>query len=181
MESDWKGIPDGYAWPRLSYDPTSGIVVVELHSKTFGAGFVPTRLFSRDSEQTEYRPVVDWDSQFSSESIVFAGDSTHAAFNSVEYTRLRDDQVSGDWNGLFLWNIATSVASCLVDRNTLKVPSGFSRAWPTNVLALPSDMRHLYCSLGLQRDDGRCSYHVAAISLETRTVNLLSDLKATFY
>src|SRR5690349_1291579 len=122
--SDWIGIPEGYVWPHLSFDPTSGIVVVELRSKFFGARFLPTRLFRRGSEQTDYRPVVDWDKQLSSESIVFAGDGIHAAFNSVKYNDIRDDHVSADWSGIFLWNTRDDSVSCLTDPATLKVPSG---------------------------------------------------------
>ena len=181
MSHDLVGIPEGYAWPHLSYDPTSGIVVVELHSKSFGARFLPTRLFRRGSEQSEYRPLVDWDTRLSSESVVFVGDGIHAAFNSVKYSDIQDEHVSGDWNGIFLWDSHVDSVTPLTNSNTLKIPSGFTRAWPTNLLAIPADMKRVYCSLGLQREDGRAFYHVAAINVDTHAVELLTELKSTFY
>jgi ATP-dependent Clp protease ATP-binding subunit ClpA len=49
------GIPAGYAWPRLLYNPASEVLIVELRAA--GQQFMPTRLFMRHKDSDRYEQI----------------------------------------------------------------------------------------------------------------------------
>jgi hypothetical protein len=180
MSADWLGIPEGYVYHRLAFEPTARLMVLELRPKSFGKSFLPTRLFMRRADDNYYRDVVSWESHLSSQSVVFAGDGLLAAFNSERYAWIKEKTAGADWHGVFLWSLRTDSVSCCASPATLIIPAGFSQGWIGDLLAFSPDHKDIYATVGLQKGL-RAHYYVAALKLATVTVEPITELKSTFY
>jgi hypothetical protein len=183
MVPDWLGIPEGYVYSSLTYEPTAKLVVVELQSKSLGKAFLPTRLFVRRVDENDYTPVVNWESSVSAESVVFAQDGLLAAFNSSRYTSIEEHHVGANWNGVYLWRLGSGEVSCCVDTASLVVPEGFSRGWITKLMGFSAHRNQLYVQVGLQNPPAEFTahYYLATLDLDNRSVHPITELKGTFY
>jgi hypothetical protein len=183
MIPDWLGIPEGYIYTRLSYESVAKLVVVELHSKSLGKGFLPTRLFVRHPEQNDYQPVVQWDSNLSSESAIFAGDGALAAFNSMKYRPAEEEFVGADWSGIYLWDLQTGLVSCCAKAEALVLPAGFSLGSVSELLGFSPDHKRINVVAGLHDSPNsyRVRQYIATLNLANQSIELITELKSTFY
>ncbi|HET7208998.1 MAG TPA: hypothetical protein VFI95_20650 [Terriglobales bacterium] len=183
MSLDWLGIPEGYICSNLAYEPTANLVVAELQSRSLGKAFLPTRLFARRVDENDYAPVVKWESNLSTESVIFAQDGVLAAFNSTRYTSIEEDHLGAHWNGVFLWRLDSGQVSSCVDGASLGVPEGFSRGWVTKLMGFSINRKLLYVQVGLQNapTDFGVQYYIATLDLDTRAIATITELRGTFY
>jgi hypothetical protein len=183
MSLDWLGIPAGYIYSNLAYEPIAKLVVAEVRSRSLGKAFMPTRLFARRVDENDYAPVVKWESNLSTESVVFAQDGILAAFNSTRYTSIEEDHVGAHWNGVFLWRLDSGQVSPCVDSASVVVPEGFSRGWVTKLMGFSTTRKLLYVQAGLQNapKDFRVQYYIATLDLENRAIATITELRSTFY
>jgi hypothetical protein len=95
-------------------------------------------------------PLVDWENQLSTESVIFAANGTLAAFNSHRYGPISEERVSANWNGLYLWNLDSGDISRCVADGELIVPEGYSRGWITDLLGFSEDLKRIHVKVGLE-------------------------------
>jgi Clp amino terminal domain, pathogenicity island component len=98
---EWQeqGIPDGYGFAQLLFNPPTGILIAEMCHGT-AALFLPNRLFWRHKDGEGYKPLGTPGEDCSQESAVTALNKPLLFFNSSKMVR-EGRHARGKWDGLY--------------------------------------------------------------------------------
>jgi len=173
------GVPAGYAWPRLLYNPASETLILELHGA--GKELLPTRLFMRHKDAEAYLQIDSPDEDLSYESPVTCDKQPLVVFNSIRWDKSR---TGGDWAGIYAFNLHTRELALCVSKESLIFEDPHTRAWVSALVFLADDGRKLFVNVGIERSSGSggaVNYHLASLDLTTKRVELIAPLKDVFF
>ena len=182
---EWQqeGIPPGYGFSQLLYNPPSGIQIVEL-CHGVSERFHPNRLFVRLKGAEKYEQLGMPEESCSQESAVTSPGQPILFFNSNRLT-IDGDRVSGNWDGLYSVDLETLTIVRCASKETLKLPVPYNDCWVTNLMCLSADGKLLYLTIGMCEMTGstgrEIAYYLAQFDMETRNLETISRLRAIFF
>jgi hypothetical protein len=182
---EWKeiAIPKGLGPCRLLYNPPSGIVIAELSS--IGDEFSPNRLYIRKTDSPKYEPIKLSGQMLSSESAVTSLGRPSLFYLSNKFTK-RDKGFSGDWEGLYSFDLQQRTHLKIADKDSLRLPPPYVEGWVTGLLDVSADASELYLTIGMmppKSSDGfqAVTYQLARMDLPTGNIHVISQLKGAFF
>ncbi len=182
---EWQqaGIPAGYGFSQLLYNPPTGIQIVELCHGT-SERFHPNRLFVRLKGAERYEQLGTPEENCSQESAVTSPGQPILFFNSNRLM-IRGDRVSGDWDGLYSVDLEKLTIVRCASKETLILPAPYSDCWVTNLLSLSADGKLLYLTIGMCEITGstrqEIAYYLAQFDVGNGNLETISRLGATFF
>jgi hypothetical protein len=165
------GIPAGYQWKTLLYNPPSESIVVEM-ARTEGH-LTLSRLFTRHIAAEVYERIGDPPNDVSYESLVTCEEQPIVIFNSTKW-----EGGGGNNDGVYLFNLLTRELTLCIGRDTLNIPEPYHRSWVLSLVSLSDDGQLLYLKAGMLPDTGGVvDYYLASLGLANKKLQLLSRLK----
>lgn len=182
--ADWSalGIPIGYAYPKLLYNPASETLIIQVE----GADELrPRRLLIKRKDAPKYEQVGSPDDMTSYEDPVVSMKQPLLAFNVQTWQKI-ERGVSGDWKELLVFDLNTRTNVHSVKKGELVLPQGFSDAWICDLIALSDDGARLYikgalCRAGKNGPRSRVNYFLAALDLVSKQIETLAELRGVFF
>jgi hypothetical protein len=168
------GIPAGYSWKNLLYNPASESIVVEMAQP--GTGHLPmSRLFARHMNAAVYEPIGHPADDVSYESPVTCEKQPIVIFNSVKWTG-----GGGNPDGVYSFNLKTKELISCVAKDSLVIAEPHLRSWILTLVSLSGDAQTLYLKVGIEKPvsgGGLAEYYLASLTLLDKQLELLSQLK----
>jgi len=177
-------IPEGFGPYRLLYNPPSETVVVELRS--IGEQFFPNQLRIRKKDSLKYEPIRAVDQMVSSESAVTSLGRPLLFYLSNKLTKMDEGGFSGDFEGLYCFDLQKRTHLKIGDKNSLQFPSPYVEGWISGLVDVSTDASELYLTMGMMPPDTSAGFQMvnhqlAKMDLRTGSIHLLSHLKGTFF
>lgn len=186
------GIPEGFSPHKLLYNPPSETIIAELQS--VGDEFLPNRIYTRKDGSLKYEPINDFEKLVSSESAVTPLGRPRLFYlsNRLKRTSLNlsgdrepVDGFSGDWEGLYSFDLDRRKNEKIADKNSLPIPRPYTTGWITGLVNVSADATDLYLTVGLmaERPSGysAVSHQLARMDLATGKLHLISEMRGTFF
>ena len=167
------GIPRGYRWKNLLYNPASERIIVEM-ARTDTGHLPMSRLFTRHKDGEAYELVGDPADDMSYESPVTCERHPIIVFSSTKW-----EGGGGNHDDVYMFNLLTKELKVCVPKDTLNIPEPHLRSWVSTLVSLSDDARTLYLKVGIQTVSvgGIVDYHLASLDLVNQKLQLLSRLK----
>ncbi len=168
------GIPAGYSWKNLLYNPASESIIVELTCAEMG--HLPmTRLFMRHKDAEAYERVGDPADDLSFEAPVTCDQKPIVLFNTVKCA-------GGGRNpdGVYRFNLSTKEFTICVAKDALRIPGTHLRPWILTLVSLSDDAQTLYLKVGIEKPasgSGIVEYYLASLALFDNNLELLSQMQ----
>jgi hypothetical protein len=182
---EWEeiAIPEGFGPHRLLYNPPSETVIAELRS--IGEQFFPNQLYIRKKDSPKYEPIKNFEQMVSSESAVTSLGRPLLFYLSNKLTKT-DGGFSGDWEGLYSFDLRERTHLKIADKDSLRFPSPYVEGWVTSLVDVSADASELYLTVGMMRPDTSAGFRMvnhqlARMDLPTGNFHLISHLKGTFF
>jgi hypothetical protein len=182
---EWEeiAIPEGFGPYRLLYNPTSETVIAELRS--IGEEFFPNQLYIRKQDSPKYEPIKSVERMVSSESGVTSLGRPLLFYLSNRVTK-SDKSYSGDWEGLYSFDLQTRIHLRIAGKESLRFPSPYVEGWVSSLVDVSADASELYLKVGmmdLETSEGfRMVHHeLARMDLPSGDIHLISHLKGAFF
>lgn len=182
---EWEeiAIPKGFGPCRLLYNAASETVIAELRS--IGEEHFPNRLCIRKKDSRKYEPIKDFEQMVSSESAVTSLGRPFLFYLSNKWTK-RDKGCSGDWEGLYSYDLEKRTCLKIADKDSLQFPAPYVEGWITGLVDVSADASELYLTMGMMppapsKGFRRVNYQLARMDLKTGNIHLLSHLQGTFF
>ena len=177
------GIPEGYAYPQLLFNPPSQTLILQVRGQSSKV-FRPTRLYIKHKDASKYELLGQPEEMTSYESPVTSLKQPLLAF-SVNSWQERDGDVSGDWEEVQVIDIETRALKYSANKGTLTLPEGFNSWWISDLLGLADDGSQLHVTAGLCHIEGakqtRIHYVIAVLDLKAQRLDPISVLRGTFF
>lgn len=179
------GIPDGYTVSNLLYNSASETLVLEL--KGMKTDCFPKRLFTRHRTAERYELVGNPDDDISFESPVTSEKQPIVVFNVKRFSKASNGNYGGaDWQGVYCLDLTSKEVHACVSKENFVLPAPYDeRGWVSHVRGVSDDGAYAYVVVGLGRRTSEkevvYDYHMAKIELKSRTLELISHLKNTFF
>jgi hypothetical protein len=168
------GIPAGYRWKTLLYNPATESIVIEMTQTN--TGHLPmSRLFYRHKDAAAYEPIGNPFEDVSYESPVTCPGQPIVIFNSVKWAG-----GGGSPDGAYSFNLRTKELAVCVPKDTLMIPEPHLRSWISALVSLSDDGRTLYLKIGIEKSvsgGAVVHYYLASLILAENKLDLLSVLK----
>jgi hypothetical protein len=182
---EWEeiAIPEGFGPHRLLYNPPSETVIAELRS--IGEQFFPNQLYIRKKDSPKYEPIKDFEQMVSSESAVTSLARPLLFYLSNKLTK-KDGVFSGDWEGLYSFDLQERTHLKIADKDSLRFPSPYAEGWVTSLVDVSADASELYFTVGMMSPTTMTGFQMvnhqlARMDLPTGNIHLVSHLKGTFF
>lgn len=178
------GIPEGYAWPKLLYNPPSGTMIVQVEGNG-EAGWRPTRLYVKHKDAIQYAQVGDPDEWTSFDNPVTS--LTQPLLGYIVMTwRKTGDAIGGDWKDLNVLNLQSGVVERSIRNGELILPEEFNECSVDKLLAMSDDGKQLYLAAGLSflregATSSRVTHVLAVLDLTSKRLEPISTLQGTFF
>jgi Clp amino terminal domain, pathogenicity island component len=183
---EWQqqGIPKGYGFAQLLFNPPTGTLVVEVCHGT-GKRFLPNRLFWRRKDSDRYEPLGQPEGNCSQESAVTSLAKPVLFFNSKRITQHEESRASGEWDSLYSVDLETLTVVRYASKETLSLPPPYNDCWVTRLLSISNDGGSLYLTIGMCENNGtsrlNIAYHLAELDINTKRLRTVALLRATFF
>ena len=168
------GIPAGYRWKTLLYNPASESLIIEMAETN--TGHLPmSRLFVRHKDGSHYEPVGTPSDDVSYESPVTCERQPVLIFNSVKWAG-----GGGSPDGVYSFNLRTKELTVCIAKDALDVPVPHLRSWISTLVSLSDGGQILYLKVGIEKSvpgGGVVHYYLASLALTDNKLELLSLLK----
>lgn len=181
---DWSefGIPEGYAYPKLLYNPASEMLIIQVEGVD---ELRPKRLYMKHKDAPKYEQVGSPDDMTSYEDPVVSIEHPLLVFNVQTWQKL-EQGVAGDWKELQLLDLRTRTKVHSVKKGELILPQGFSEGWICDLIAVSYDGASAYikaalCRAGKSGPRSRVTYFLAVLDFASKRVETLSELRAVFF
>ncbi len=167
------GIPAGYRWKTLLYNPASETIIVEMARSD--TGHLPmSRLFMRNRSANAYEQIGSPPDNVSYEAAVTSEKQPIIVFNSMKW--------EGDGNpDVCVFNLLTKELSICVPKNSLNIPQPHLRSWVLTLVSLSDDGQTLYLKIGIEKvvsvNLAIVQYYLASLGIADKKLELLSHLK----
>ena len=169
-----KGVPAGYRWKSLLYNPASDRIVVEMARAD--TGHLPiSRLFVRHRDAEAYELIGNPDDKTSYESPVTCEKHPVVIFNSA-----KREGGGGNPDGVYAFDLRTHELKICIANDTLNIPEPYLRFWVLTLVSLSDDGETLNLKIGLEKPapgGGVVDYYLASVNLANKKLQLLSRLK----
>lgn len=182
---EWEeiAIPKGFGPYRLLYNPASETVIAELRS--IGEEFSPNRICIRKKDSPKYEPIRDFEQLVSYESAVTSLGRPFLFYLSNKLKK-REKGFSGDWEGLYSYDLEKRTHRKIADKDSLQFPSPYVEGWITGLVDACADASELYLTMGMMppapsKGFRMVNHQLARMDLETGNILLLSHLQGTFF
>ena len=157
----------------------------EAELRSIGEESFPNRLCTRKVDSLKYEPIKDFEQMVSYESAVTPLGRPLLFYLSNKWTK-RDEGFSGDWEGLYSFDLEKRTDLKIADKDSLRFPSPYVEGWVTGLLDVSADASELYLTLGMMPPDmstgfQMVNHQLARMDLKTGGIHLLSHLKGTFF
>lgn len=177
---DQMGIPSGYGFKQLLFNPALNTLVVQAQSAD--NDWRPERLYFRRADSQEYRQIGDPGELISQEFPFIHPSKPLLAYNSIQHRFTLDTQGkelhSGDWDSLNIFNLESGIEVVSIKQDSLRLPTGVVRGWIASIVAF-GDAR-LFVSAGLLVNSSRMDYFIAEVDFAERTLKPVTALPGTF-
>jgi len=168
------GIPAGYRWKTLLYNPASETIIVEMARSD--TGHLPmSRLFMRNRSADAYEQIGNPADSVSYEAVVTSEKQPIIIFNSMKW-----EDSGGNSDGVYVFNLLTKELSICVPKDSLNIPQPHLRSWVLTLVSLSDDGQTLYLKMGIEKPvsgGGIVQYYLASLSIADGKLELLSHLK----
>jgi hypothetical protein len=183
---EWEeiAIPEGFGPYRLLYNPPSETVIIELRS--IGEQFLANQLYIRQKDAPKYEPVKSLEPMVSSESPVTSLGRPMLFYLSNRLTKREEQGFSGDWEGLYSFDLQKRTHLKIADKASLRLPSPYVEGWVTNLVDVSADASKLYLTVGMMQPDTSegfrmVKHQLAQMDLATGKIHLVSHLRGSFF
>ena len=132
------GMPAGYIWQQLLYNPASDTIVVEM--KCLADPPLPPlgRLFMRHKHADAYEEIGDPTADISYQTPLTCEKQPIVIFNSIKWNRVRG---GGAPHGVHAFNLRTKELTVCVAKDILAIPEPHMRSWISTLVSLSDDGR----------------------------------------
>jgi hypothetical protein len=171
------GIPVGYTWHHLLYNPASETIVVEMKCPSNRPLPPLGRLFMRRQDADRYEQIGDPAPDISYQTPVTCEKQPVVIFNSIKWDR---EGGGGDPDGVYAFNLLTKELTVCVAKDTLTILEPHIRSWISALISLSDDGQTLYVNVAIEKavaGGGVVHYHLASVTLADNSLKLLSQLK----
>lgn len=182
---EWEeiAIPEGFGPFRLLYNPPSETLIAELRS--IGERFSPNQLYIRQKDAPKYEPVNGLEPMVSFESPMTSLGRPMLFYLSNRF-KMEEKRFSGDWEGLYSFDLQKRTHLKIADKDSLRLPSPYVEGWVTSLVNVSADASELYLTVGMMRPDTSAGFRMvnhqlARMDLPTGNIHLVSHLKGTFF
>jgi hypothetical protein len=182
---EWEemGIPKGYGFAQLLFNPPTEILIAELchgHAREF----LPNRLFWRRKNEEGYKPLGEAKTNCSQESAVTAASKPVLFFNSLEIIQENSGR-SGNWDALYTVDLETMTIASAASRRDLRLPAPYTDGWITDLLHSSDDGETLYLAIGMCELNGttrqNIAYYLAQFEIASKNLRTISRLRGSFF
>lgn len=184
--STWQelGIPEGYAWPKLIYNPPSEIMIVQFESND-EVIWRPKRLYMKHKNAARYSQVGEPDEWTSHDSPITSLTQPLLAYNVMTWHK-QGNSVGGDWKEIDVLNLRTGVIEDSIKNGDMILPEEFNDCSVDTLLAISDDGKQIYLAAGLSflEEDAqrsRIKHVLAALDLTSKRLEPISTLQGTFF
>jgi hypothetical protein len=175
------GIPVGYSWERILYNPASETIIAEM-SCVADRPLPPLgRLFMRHKDADGYEQIGNPADDVSYGTPVTCEKQPIVIFNTVKWDKVRG---GGTPDGVYAFNLRTRELAVCVAKDSLAIPETHLRSWISALISLSDDGRTLFVNVGIEKavpNGAIVHYYLASLDLEHKTLELLSLLKDNRY
>ncbi|HEX5410561.1 MAG TPA: Clp protease N-terminal domain-containing protein [Terriglobia bacterium] len=185
-DSTWQelGIAEGYAGPKLFYNPPSETMIVQVAGNDAEI-WHPTRLYMKHKDAARYSQVGDPDEWTSFDSPATSLKQPLLAYN-VKAWHKTGDVIGGDWKGLEVLNLKSGIVECSIKTGELISPEQFNDCWVDTPIAISDDGKQIYLTVGLSflEEDAHRSkirHVLAVLDLTSKRLEPISTLRGTFF
>ena len=168
------GIPVGYKWKSLLYNPPSGTIIIEMTREDTGHLRL-SRLFIRRRSAESYEPIGNPADDLSCESPVTCDKLPIVIFNTVKW-----EDRGGHPDGLYEFDLESRKLTECLPTAALIIPEPYDDSWILSLVSLADDAKTLHAKVGLKRPvptGAEVDYYLAKLTLADRKLELLSRLK----
>ena len=173
------GIPAGYAFKQLLFNPTANVLVLQTCSAE--DNWRPERLYFRQTEWDKYRLVGSPGDLVSQESPFVHPSKPLLAYNSLQHKFSMDadgqEQHHGDWHSLQIFSFESGSVTRSITPDTLRLPVGFTRSWICEIVAFGDS--GLFVKASLSKSGSSFGYFIAELDVE-QNLKPLFELPAVF-
>jgi len=168
------GLPLLYTSHKLLYNSAAETLILELLANP--PFLEATRLFTRHKDKKAYEQIGS-----PAESVSFESPVTCQSLPLVVFNSFKRGKQSGDWEGVYSFNLHTKELEVCISRQKLQLSEGHGQFWIVELVSLSEDARTLYVNLGVEKiaSDEVFPYHLAKVDLADQTATLLSPLLYT--
>ena len=171
------GIPPGYSWKNLLYNPASETIVIEMACT--GRGHLPmSRLFARRKDAEVYEQIGQPGDDLSYEAPVTCEKHPIVVFNSIKW-----EGSGGNPDGVYLFNLITKELTLCLAKDTFNDAERRLSSWISTLVSLSDDGQTLYLKIGMHpfSRSGVVDYYLASVGLADKKLQLLSRLKDVWF
>jgi ClpA/ClpB-like protein len=168
------GIPAGYRWKNLIYNPASESIIVEMARADTGH-LLMSRLFTRHKAAEAYEQIGDPADNVSFEAPVTCEKQPIVIFNSTKWAG-----GGGDPDGVYAFNLSAKKLTVCVAKGALNIAEPHLRSWILSLVSLSDDAQTLYLKVGIEKSvsgGGVVEYYLASLAMLDKKLELLSRLK----
>ena len=167
------GIPAGYRWKSLLYNPASESVIIEMARQD--TGHLPMcRLFMRHKDAAGYEPLGNPSDDVSYECPVTCEKQPIVIFNSMRWAG-----GGGSPDGVYMFNLKTKELTVCISKEASTTAEPHLRSWISTLVSLSDDGQTLYLKVGIEKPvsgGGVVEYYLASLSVLDKKLELLSRL-----
>ncbi len=175
------GMPAGYTWQQLIYNPASGTIIVAMERPVDRPLPPLGRLFMRHKDADAYEQIGDPADNVSYETPLTCEEQPIVIFNSIKWNKVRD---GGTPDGVYSFNLRTKQLTVCVPKDTLAIAEPHLRSWISTLISLSDDGQTLYANVGIEKaapGGAVVQYYLASLALADNRLLLLSHLKDIFF
>jgi len=172
------GIPEGYAWPQLVFNPPAETMILQVKCRHI---WLPTRLFIKHKDAEKYMQLGTPDEMTSYESPVTSLKQPLLAFNVMTW-RKSESGVGGDWKELQVIDLRTGIVQNSIKHGEVILPEGFDQCSVGDLLAMSDNGGQVYVRALLSNASQSRIIHVLAIlDLNLKRLDPISKLRGVFF
>ena len=183
MSTPWTqfGIPEGYAYPELYFNPPTGRLIVSVADK---AAQHHRRLFVRSISEPVYRPLTDYPDDITVSSLAVSPSAPVAFFISDRWSLhlgRGGEFWGGDWHAITRCDLASLTLTECAPRDELLFDPPFTSGWLCDVLQIEGGGDTIIvrgCVLQGELRSGR--YFIGRLHVATRKISLITQLQDPF-
>jgi hypothetical protein len=172
------GIPEGYAWPQLVFNPPAETMILQVQGRDI---WRPTRLFMKHKDAEKYTQLGTPDETTSYESPVTSLKQPLLAFN-VMTRRKSESGIGGDWKELQVVDLRTGTVQNSIKHGEVILPEGFEQCSVGDLLAMSDDGGQIYVRALLSNtSQSRIRHVLAMLDLNLKRLDPISTLRGVFF
>lgn len=174
------GIPEGYAWPQLVFNPPAETMILQVQCRDI-TNWRPTRLFMKHKDAEKYTQIGTPDDTTSYESPFTSLKQPLLAFNVMTWRKI-ESGVGGDWKEIRVVDLGTGTVQNSIKHGEVILPEGFEQCSISDLLAMSDDGGQIYVTAPLTNaGQSRMRHVLALLDLNLKRLDPISTLRRAFF